>query len=57
MMTACFGVMCPAHAQCARYHAINGFNRMEDRIGTCADGGKYPQFELREAVISEGDEE
>ena len=35
---ACFGVLCPAHEHCARYHAAEGLPKIT--IATCegADG-------------------
>lgn len=32
---ACYGVVCPAHEHCARYHAAEGQPR--ETIPTCAD--------------------
>lgn len=41
--TPCFGIMCPRHAQCARYNAVDG-SQPETQLGSCADGQDYPLF-------------
>jgi hypothetical protein len=41
--TPCFGIMCPQHAKCARYNAVDG-SQPETQLGSCADGQDYPLF-------------
>lgn len=43
---ACYGILCEKHAQCQRYHAIDGAPAHQQRIGTCdRDGnGERPLF-------------
>lgn len=56
MSPACFGVACERHGQCERYHAVDGLNRLNDRIGTCYDGKAYPLFVLSQGtVLNEGE--
>lgn len=46
----CYGVMCPKHAQCARYLAVDGATGGPHTIGTCHDNGgavKRPLFVLK----------
>jgi hypothetical protein len=41
--TACFGVNCPQHCLCARYHAVDGATHVD--IGTCVKpDGSRPLF-------------
>ncbi len=42
---ACYGVACPAHEHCARYHAAEG--RPRDTIPTCADAHGVRTLYLR----------
>lgn len=37
---ACYGVMCPQHANCQRYHAVNGAPQGTKFIGTCSETGE-----------------
>ena len=40
----CLGVVCPKHAQCVRYHRVDGATT-EERIASCQDAeGKRPLF-------------
>lgn len=40
----CFGTVCPKHAQCVRYHRVDGATT-EERIASCQDAeGKRPLF-------------
>ncbi len=39
---ACYGVLCPQHECCARYHAAEG--TPAHTIGTCESGGELPLF-------------
>lgn len=41
---SCFGVMCPNHSKCQRYHLIDGAPAHQQRIGTCDDNGERPLF-------------
>ena len=48
----CYGVLCPVHAECARYHAVNGAIGSPHTVATCRDmtTGELPlfvQFEQR----------
>ena len=45
---ACFGVMCPNHGQCARYHMVDGKPAGQTVIGTCERDGARPLFLLKE---------
>lgn len=41
---ACYGVVCPHHAICRRYAAVEG-SSPDHTIGTCADGaGGWPML-------------
>lgn len=43
-MPACYGVLCPKHAACARYHAVEQTS-MNHTQATCDDGqGGRPMF-------------
>ena len=39
---ACFGVACPKHAECARYHAIETAPAVT--IDSCQRGNTWPMF-------------
>ena len=43
---ACFGVMCPQHKRCARYHAVEGAGAGQSFIATCdvRGTGERPLF-------------
>jgi hypothetical protein len=43
--TLCFGIMCPQHAQCARYNAVDG-SHPDTQLGSCLDGKEYSLFLL-----------
>jgi hypothetical protein len=50
---ACFGVMCPMHEHCERYHAAEG--QPVHRIDTCvAEGDTRPLFVVRAVREAEG---
>lgn len=40
---ACFGVLCERHAQCSRYHAVNGAPASLPRIGHCEPDEHSPR--------------
>jgi hypothetical protein len=42
---ACFGVCCPSHGRCERYHAVEKRPCDEAVLETCIDGtGAFPLF-------------
>lgn len=46
--TPCFGIMCPQHAQCNRYSAVDG-SQPGTQLGSCAEGREYPLFVAAES--------
>ena len=43
-LTACFGVACLAHGDCARYAAVGHSQASPTTLGTCLNGKAYPLF-------------
>ena len=43
-LTACFGVACFAHGDCARYAAVGHSQASPTTLGTCLNGKAYPLF-------------
>lgn len=41
---ACYGVMCPEHKQCARYHLVDNAPHGQQFIATCEHGRERPLF-------------
>lgn len=42
--SACYGVACHQHKDCARYYAVNGSQADPKTMGTCLKGGERPGF-------------
>jgi hypothetical protein len=59
-LTACFGVACLAHGDCARYAAVGHSEASPTTLGTCLSGRAYPLFvriseSARERTTPRGD--
>lgn len=44
---ACFGLVCPHHEHCARYHAVEGTPLVT--LDSCQQGDERPLFVMRQS--------